>query len=218
MIVPFDLDNFFEVNDKIDFVVENEVVIIDNFYKNFEEYYKICTNLYVPSWKNIVGSRNFIDYYDCRPIIQHRYPKDNFYIKCELLAKIVYQVWEETSDLYFENSEVFIMFNYYKNIKKNVKNNMQFHPHVDPDSYNIIIYMDKVCSGGTAIYDMEPIENKEHENVLYDVTGIDKTIIQAKPNRCVIFKGDCVHGGYIEDHTQYENNWRINEVSFLQKK
>lgn len=214
MIIPYHLDDLLEVNENLEVVVENNVVIIDDFYKNFDTYYEMCTNAYVPSWKKEnSNSLNFNEYYDCRPIIQNLTPTRNYFNKLTVLGEIIEKVWDEEYLLHLGGDHN-ITFNYYKNIRKNVSNNMQFHPHID-DAYNVIVYIDKVCSGGTAIYDMPHVENKEHENVLYDITGIDKTIIDAKPNRCVIFHGDQMHGGYIEDHTQYEDNWRINEVTFL---
>jgi hypothetical protein len=90
------------------------------------------------------------------------------------------------------------------------------HPHVDY-YLNCIIYLDKICSGGTAIYDIKNLDNHEHLNLLYDVSNVPFKLIQAKPNRLVLFNGDRFHGGYISDHTMYETNWRINQVVFFDK-
>lgn len=212
MIKPFDVDYLVEVNEEIEVVVDDGVIIIDNFYKNFDALYDVCSNMHIPSWKKSENSRNFIDYFDCRPVFQNSNPGVNFYNKFSMLKEIIQKVYEIDGEMYLDKPD--ITFNYYKNIEKNVSNNMQFYPHKD-HTFNCLVYIDHICSGGTALYNMDDIENKEDEYVLYDVSGIEKHVIEAKQNRMVIFHGDIMHGGYIKDHTKYENDWRINEVSFL---
>jgi len=107
-------------------------------------------------------------------------------------------------------------FNYFKNNKKNVSNNFQHFPHID-NYYNALVYLDKICSGGTAIYDMPSIVNTEQYNLLYDISNYSKRVIKAIPNRLVIFNGRQMHGGYIEDHNKYVNNWRFNQVLFFRQ-
>jgi hypothetical protein len=211
MIVPVDLEHISEINENLDVYYKNGVAIIDNFYKNYDALYEMCTNMHVPSWKKTNGSANFVDYYDCRPIMQNDNAGENYTNKIRSLNDIIDQIWDPLPQTL---CQMHIAFNYYKNIKRNVSNKMQFYPHID-EAFNCICFIDKICSGGTAIYDMDFIENRENEYVLYDISNIPKIVIEAKPNRMIIIPGKLMHGGYIEDHTKYENDWRINEVTFF---
>ena len=214
MIIPFNPDDIFEINESCDLVsFEDEVLVVDNWYKNYDEIKNILLNTPVPRWKWSEGGSNFVDYFDCRLVLPvHFYSnKTNIHMeKYDVLLERFYKATNLrlTTDLY--------EFNYYKNIKAGVSDSLQHYPHVD-EAFNCIIYLDSICSGGTAIYDLaEPLENKEDENLLFDVSRLGKKIIPAKPNRLVIFKGDKYHGGYIQDHNKYLDDWRINQVMFFQ--
>lgn len=209
-IRPFIPDELFEINE--DYVItsyKDNILIIDDFYKNFEDIYEILTNMAVPIYKTSKNSRNFKDYYDCRPIINSL----NVATHREEIEQLCIEFFnvDVKASPYYE-------FNFYKNIKSDVDNKLQHFPHVDK-ALSAIIYFDKVSSGGTAFYpNMDHISNNEHENLLYDISHLDKFVIQAKPNRLVLFKGQIFHGGYIEDHDKYLNDWRINQVVYIESK
>jgi hypothetical protein len=193
---------------------KDNILIIDNWYKNYNEMYEIVTNMPLPRWKWKEGSRNFIDYYDCRPVLNMNYNPyeavSNYYRE---VKKLVVEHFREEKVLNVKGN--FLEFNFYKNINKDVSSNFQHYPHADFD-YNCIIYLDKVSSGGTALYrNIEQLVNKEMENLLLDVSKYEKVIIPAKPNRLVIFSGKVYHGGYINNHNDYIDNWRMNQVFFL---
>jgi hypothetical protein len=68
-----------------------------------------------------------------------------------------------------------------------------------------------------AVYETKNITNREHINLMYNISNIPiKRIIESIPNRCVIFPGHLYHGGYIKDHNTYYYNWRINLVNFYE--
>jgi hypothetical protein len=93
---------------------------------------------------------------------------------------------------------------------------MQHHPHYDTDMLNVLTYIDKHADGGTAIYEDIDVENKEGANLIIDVSAYKiKEIIPAKPNRCVIFSGNKLHGAYINDNNIYYNNWRITQATIV---
>lgn len=214
MITPYNPDDVFELNANYNVVsFEDEVLVIDNWYKNYDEITNILFNTPVPRWKWTEGSHNFKDYFDCRLILPVHFftEKTNEHLReyVRLLDKFYGVSYATLVNSVYE-------FNYYKNIKADVGNALQHHPHVDY-TFNCIIYLDNISSGGTAIYDLaEPLENKEHENLLFNVSKLPKKIIPAKPNRLVIFKGNKYHGGYIQDHNKYLNDWRINQVIFFE--
>jgi hypothetical protein len=160
-------------------------------------------------WKE--GSRNFVDYYDCRPIFPI-HPDRIDYEAAEIIKSLIKTHFNETRNIVLNNKVT--EFNYYKNKRFNIDRSFQFFPH-DDDNYNAIVYLDKVSSGGTAFYNIPRIENNETLNLLYDVSKFPRMVIKAKPNRLVIFDGTVMHGGFIEDHNKYVNDWRINQVMFF---
>jgi hypothetical protein len=213
MIKPIIYDELFEINDNLVPSFSDGVLVIDNFYKNYDEIHEILNNMYVPIWKSSEISRNFKDYYDCRLILQNNTKIEKFKILINSICQLIeYYYNQKVKSI---NGMDYI-FNYYNCIKKDVSNNYQHYPHVDR-SFNLIVYLDKISSGGTAFYpNLKNFENKEHDNLLFDVSEFEKKIVQSKPNRMVLFKGDVYHGGYVENHDFYRNNnWRINQVIFF---
>tara|TARA_B110001469_G_C9397201_1_gene204440 strand:- start:92 stop:568 length:477 start_codon:yes stop_codon:yes gene_type:complete len=109
-----------------------------------------------------------------------------------------------------------LAFNVFKHKKENLPLTMQHHPHYDTDMLNVLTYIDKHADGGTAIYEDIDVENKEGANLIIDVSAYKiKEIIPAKPNRCVIFSGNKLHGAYINDNNIYYNNWRITQATIV---
>lgn len=213
MNLPFVGEGLFDINPNITVTGNKNVVIVDNWYLKYEELYNVLNNTPVARWKWVEGSRNFIDYYDCRPV----FPLNSLAISRQgafIIKDIIKNYFRETSE--FDLSNHIAEFNFYKNIKKDISKDLQHFPHSDRD-YNALVYLDKICSGGTALYDMPLIKNEEQFNLLHDVSNYSKKIIKAAPNRLVIFNGRQMHGGYIEDHNKYINDWRFNQVMFFSR-
>ncbi|MEK9768160.1 MAG: hypothetical protein VW683_04475 [Betaproteobacteria bacterium] len=218
MIIPYDHHlTLFDINPdaKISFV--DGVIIIDDYYKNYEDIYDLSQNMAVPRFKWFKGeSRNFVDYYDCRPIIHGEASPMSCakHFATFSLIKKYFGFDGELQPLHFGYE-----FNYFKHIQ-NIPpdNNIQFAPHKDPYTFASIIYLDKVSSGGTIFYtnedDFDDYVFEEHIDLLVDVKNCSSRIVRAKPNRHIIFEGSSLHGGYIEDHQKYINDWRINQVLF----
>lgn len=216
MIIPIIPEELFELNIDVKPTFEGEAIIIDDIFKNYKDILDVCYNLPVEQWKSSPTTRNFKDYYDCRPIFANHFPpQSQLNFKASFFQSLI--------DFYFKVDYNIALadkrfhFNYFKHKNKNISNSYQFHPHYDM-SFNVIFYIDPFENGGTAIYENKDIGNTEHENVLMDISNFSiKQIIQSKPNRCVIFPGHHMHGGYIENHDIYYHNWRINLVNFLKK-
>ena len=213
MITPVIFDDLFEINDDLVPKFKNGIIVIDNFYKNFDEIYSMLSNMRVNRWKASKESRNYIDYYDCKISIKNANFGEKYEKKIQFLMQLI-------GDYYKENRLKIMSpnysFNYYKNLLKGVPNNLQHFPHAD-FAYNALVTFDKVCSGGTAIYpNIKKLENTEENNLLYDISDLDAFIIPSKQNRLIIFNGGLYHGGYIENHDAYTGeNWRINQVMFF---
>lgn len=213
MIIPFIPEDLFELNDNLQPQFDGEIIIIDNIFKNYNQILEVCLNTPVEQWKNTSTSRNFKDYYDCRPSFQNYFPNiDKINKRLNTLLLITSYFFKlklkPVANKTFE-------FNYFKHLKKDIPSNLQFHPHYD-GAYNIIFYIDPFENGGTALYENKDVTNNEHKNLLKDISSFKlKRVIESKPNRCAIFNGKNLHGGYIQDHNIYYYNWRINLVHFL---
>ena len=213
MISPFIVDELFCVNETLEINFVEDVIIIDNYYKNYDDIYEVLTNMAVPRWKWSESTRNFKDYYDCRPRISNSWYSDKYETSIRNIFNLINKYYNvNTTD--FHVSTIDYEFNYLRHIKDIPDNNFQFYPHTD-SFYASIIFLDKVSSGGTALYEnVGYIENKEDEYLFYDVGKMNKRVIESKPNRHIIFKATNYHGGYIEDHKKYIDDWRINQVMF----
>jgi len=220
MFDPIDVNELFELNP--DYKVEsfeNGVLVIDDWYKNYEEIHEVLQNATPVKWKgNIEGSRNFKDYYDCRHFIQNKDAGEKYQLMINTISELIKKHWNVPYDIGYANDPV-LDFNYYSGLKENVKDSMQFAPHVDAD-FSVLIYMDKISNGGTGIYNTV-VQEDESKTLLFDMeTQSPNTkyqmvdIAEAKPNRLVIFPGTQRHGGVIFDHKSYYKKWRINQVIF----
>ena len=90
----------------------------------------------------------------------------------------------------------------------------------------MVVYLDKISSGGTALYYETDEKMMQHMKDagdgdletynLMDISGLNFEVLQSKPNRCVIFDGNIWHGMYVEDHDKYRDEWRFNYCQFLE--
>lgn len=215
MAVPYTHHTLFEINDNLEIKQETigpfKYLYIDNFYKRPDEIHKMFEQSWFINWKLDVKGHNFKDYYDCRihiPLNYHGFSNENK--TTDWLKKSL----GLDPKLYCPeiSTNIFTWIN-----KPNTKN-IQFWPHQDP-TFNVLVYLDKINSGGTALYPKIPQNiQPEHIDLRYDISSIRENmqIIPSVFNRCVIFDGGIPHGGYIEDHNKYSNgNWRYNTVYFF---
>ena len=213
MTTPFIVEELFKLNPNSKITYHTDWVCIDDFYEDINKIQKAFEHMYVESWKMSQWSRNFKDYYDCRPMFANWEPlQEMIDARLKPLNKLIGQLvsWQ---DVGIEKS---LAFNVFKHKKENLPLTMQHHPHYDTDMLNVLTYIDKHADGGTAIYEDIDVENKEGANLIIDVSAYKiKEIIPAKPNRCVIFSGNKLHGAYINDNNIYYNNWRITQATIV---
>ena len=213
MTTPFIVEELFKLNPNSKITYHDDWVCIDDFYEDIDKIQKAFEHMYVESWKMSQWSRNFKDYYDCRPMFANWEPlQEMIDARLKPLNKLIGQLvsWQ---DVGIEKS---LAFNVFKHKKENLPLTMQHHPHYDTDMLNVLTYIDKHADGGTAIYEDIDVENKEGSNLIIDVSKYKiKEIIPAKPNRCVIFSGNKLHGAYINDNNIYYNNWRITQATIV---
>jgi hypothetical protein len=214
-VKPIDVNELFELNPDYEVVsFDGEVMIIDNWYKNYDQIIEVMKEQ-TPALFN-PGSddgKNGVDYYDGRVLLTNTHNNVKYGKTFEEIEKIIKMPlsvsWPQA-----------LIFNYWKNIKV-IPKNIQASPHTDKGiELACVIYLDEVCSGGTMLYDASPtitdgsgtvdINNFKHT---YEIKP--KKLIEAKPNRMVIYPGNVWHGAYIEDHSKYVDEWRINQVHFI---
>ena len=216
-------DTLFRFSEKLEPRMEDGVIYIDNLYEDPEAIYEWLENQDRPLWKYSEErqSANTVDYLDCRIIHKIGFPTRLYCNQMDMLTNICRKYWWNGDYRWDECYE----FNAFKSLKDH-GNEIQHYPHIDsaldsPDSIsviNCIVYMDKVANGGTATYEGTWITNEEAVNLLYPVGELFdiKKIIPAKFNRLVMFPGNCLHGGYIDDYSKYMgDSWRYTQVTFF---
>jgi len=203
-------------------VMDNGVLIIDDFYENPDEIYDMLENRPLPLWKYNPerNSPNGDEYFDCRVVDMNGHPSRIYYRDMQRILDICRRYWHK-GDYNWNTHYEFNCFSSPNVFDKS----MQHYPHIDsaldvPDNMatlNMLIYMDKEEDGGTAIYGGEWITNREEEGLLYPVEDRFKLerVIPAKYNRCVIFPGNQMHGAYIEDYSKYVEKFRYTQVIFF---
>ena len=201
---------------------EKKCVIIDNYYENPEDVYEFVQKRDVPLWKynEERNSPNGTDYLDCRIVDKIGHPTRGWVNSIERLANVARQYWHKGDYSWRDDFEV----NCFKTINV-LDNKLQHYPHIDgnfddPDDcsvINVLVYLDKVEDGGTAVYESAWIPNNEGEGLLQPVEEIMDLayVIPAKFNRCVMFTGNKMHGAYINDYNKYKDDWRLSQVFFL---
>jgi len=222
----FIYDELFAINPKLEHEFDGLTITIRNFYENPQDIYDFIMNRQFPMWKYSTErqSKNGIEYNDCRIVDTIGHPTRKYFADFERIQNICRQYyWKGKYDWTLLQE-----FNLFQTITE-FDPKMQHYPHIDsafitPDhlsTLNMLVYLDKECSGGTAVYKGEWISNEEHLGVMYPVedTFEVERIIPAEFNTCVIFPGNRLHGAWIDDYTKYSgDNWRISQVQFLQPK
>ena len=216
-------DTLFRFSEKLEPRMEDGVIYIDNLYEDPEAIYEWLENQDRPLWKYSEERQtaNTVDYLDCRIIHKIGFPTRLYNNQMDMLTNICRKYWW-TGDYYWDEC---YEFNAFQSLKDHGPE-IQHYPHIDsaldsPDSnsvINCIVYMDKVANGGTATYEGTWITNREEVNLLYPVGELFdvKNIIPAKFNRLVMFPGNCLHGGYIDDYSKYMgDSWRYTQVTFF---
>jgi hypothetical protein len=219
----FVLDDLFKFSSNFNAEFDGFALTIDNFYENAEDLHDWIQNRQYPMWKYSKErpSRNGIDYNDCRITDKIAHPTRIYETEMDRLLNICRKYFHKGE----YNWDRIYEFNCFQTLSV-FDNAIQHYPHTDseldtPDdesTLNMIVYMDKQESGGTAVYNGTWLSNDEHLNVLYPVEErfeIER-IIPAKFNRCVIFPGNRIHGAWIEDYNKYTgDSWRFTQATFF---
>ena len=221
MIIPYLHHELFALSNQISTGVEyiegiGPVVIIDNFYAYPDDIQSMLHSAWVPSYHLNAKSRNFKDYYDCRHNIQVTPTEHPTEHESQMLIRDVAK-----HKLGFEcvDKEYDYAFNYFKWISEDVPGqNIQSYPHQDSLNHIAsVIYMNDSEKHGTAFYYNVNTDQDEVIDIRVDVDQNAElaTVIPARKNRCIVYPSWYVHGAYIQDHSEWVDNWRISQVYFM---
>ena len=220
----FALDDMFKFSSKLESSYDGFALTIDNLYEDPEKLYDWINSQSFPFWKynpERGESSNSKVYNDCGLVYTVAHPTRTYYNEMDRILNLCREYWWKHDYDWQRIYEV----NCFQTITE-FDPKMQHYPHIDsafntPDNkstLNMLVYLDKEENGGTAVYDGEWITNDERIHMLYPVEErfTIERIIPSKFNRCVIFPGNRLHGGYIEDYEKYSGEgWRFTQVQFF---
>ena len=190
--------------------------IVDNFLKNFETVQQCLYDCPHENYHMSKDGRNFKDYYDCRTFFRNVTPDENLVEERKKYFTYLINAIEEWEH-HAPHWDPAFYFNIFKMGDRKLEAGKEWGqvPHVE-DSINMIVYIDRVCEGGTALYKKQySIEQQEPDDALMDLTDYEYDLVEAKPNRMVLFDGNRLHGAMFNDYSKYYNEPRINMVQFF---
>jgi len=216
---PFLYDKVFAVSNNMQgnilFSENNKILVIDNLFKNYSELQKVVFSSSVGNWKYKNGTKNYIDYYDCRLSFLDK-PYEIF----NVAKTIIEEQYGKNSFAVVGHPEA----NWFKQI--NAKRANYAVPHQDnfvPNAnlYTCLVYLnsEEDCFGGTAFF------NKlKDDSVIEDLDywGSDPSCweklghVEMKPNRLVIFPANLYHSAY-HPVNGYYNTPRITLVWWMKE-
>ena len=222
MIKPFVAERLFKPNYSWEMETHENYIVIDNFFEDFDSIYDYMYNSHHENWKIGSNERNFIDYYDCRTVINNTWPDQELIDK---RMEYYFQLGKFCAPDIPVSIQRTFSFNIWSIVTPEVSKDLQVIPHKER-ALNMVVYLDKISSGGTALYYETDEKMMQHMKDagdgdletynLMDISGLNFEVLQSKPNRCVIFDGNIWHGMYVEDHDKYRDEWLYNYCHFLE--
>jgi hypothetical protein len=218
MPIPYLHHELFELNSGIRagrYEIEGigPIVIVDQMYKYPSDIQLMLDQAWVPSHHINKHSRNFKDYYDCRYTIHPTITEHSSEFEAQKLIRDLARTHLGYDCL---DKEYEYIFNCFKWINS-PEQSYQMMPHQDSTNHIAsVTYFNDNENHGTAFYtDVEPT-HEEVENVSLDIneyaTLVD--VIPAKKNRTIIYPSWYWHGAYMNDHSEWVDNWRYSQVYF----
>jgi hypothetical protein len=218
------------------------VIVCDNLLNDYKKVRDVLLRGPVGNWKYTEGTRNFIDYYDCRNFLA---PTDvpNPYV--DALYRLVFHVWKVNTKV---TSTTSLESNWFLQIKPRESDYATPHSDMNPEQceigYAVITYLntEDECTGGTAFFRSRSLNTMSVRNHIHDMYELIKKKpylnengqrfwassrvmeewecvghIEMKPGRTIIFPADCFHAAFIPDD-RYMDYPRLNVVTFLEEK
>jgi hypothetical protein len=198
---PILIDDIFAINEEFSVeVIDDDIVVIDNLFKDWTKVRDVYIDAPAFNWKMPEGTRNFIDYYDCR----HHFIHPQKYPFVDAVCKILEHVHKYKFKTYLGENNAH-RTNWFKQIKPKTSDWAQIHQDGrTPGEFTMITYLntEEECSGGTSLFKtMNTRDIDGHTGVNYwskvPKEKLGKIInIEMKPNRTFIFKSDIPHAAW----------------------
>jgi hypothetical protein len=207
---PILIDEVFAVNDEFNVeVVDGDIVIIDNLFKDWTKIRDAFIDAPAFNWRVPKGTRNFIDYYDCRHYFMH----EQQYGFTDPIANVLEHVHKckFKKKLLGENNSV--RTNWFKQINPKRSDWAQIHRDGETaGEFTMITFLntEEECSGGTSLF------KTMQKGVMDGHTGMDywtkvpiekmgKILnIEMKPGRTIIFESHIPHAAWHPKNSFYD--------------
>lgn len=198
---PILIDDVFAINDEFHVeVIDNDIVIINDMFKDWTKIRNVFIDAPAFNWKMPEGTRNFIDYYDCR----HHFLHHQEYPFAKAVTKILKHVHNCDFNIHLGENNA-LRTNWFKQIKPKKSNWAQIHRDgAAPGEYTMITFLntEEESSGGTSLFkNIKSSDMDGHTGMDYwskvPKEKLGKIInIEMKPNKTVIFKSDIPHAAW----------------------
>ena len=190
---PVLINEVFAINDDVHIEQIGDCIIIDNLFKDYVKIREAFIDAPAFNWKIPKGTRNFIDYYDCRHFFSH-YEGFPF---TDCIRKIIEHVWSRDTQLQRHG----IRTNWFKQINPKISDWSEVHIDAShKGEYTMITTLNTLeeCSGGTSLFtDLDHIDG--HKGLTYwsklknHGTPLN---IEMKPGRTIIFPSEIPHAAW----------------------
>lgn len=189
------------------------IVIIDQMYKYADDIKLMLDQAWVPSYHFNKHSRNYKDYYDCRYVIHPTTTEHSREFEAQMLIRDLARthLGYDCLEKHYE-----YIFNCFKWINPPEQSH-QMMPHQDSQNHIAsVTYFNDNENHGTAFYTDVKLTHEEVEDVRLDVKKYANLVdvIPAKKNRTIIYPSWYWHGAYMNDHSEWVDDWRYSQVYF----
>ena len=198
---PILINEVFAINNEFNVeVIDEDIIIIDNMFKEWIKVRDVFIDAPAFNWRMPEGTRNFIDYYDCR----HYYAHEQIYPFVDAVRKVLSHVHKCKFTQFLGEGNA-MRTNWFKQINPKRSEWAQIHQDGNtPGEYTMITYLntEEESSGGTSIFKtMDKKYMDGHTGVDYwskvSREKLGKIInIEMKPNRTIIFKSEIPHAAW----------------------
>ena len=190
---PILLDEVFAINDPVHVERIGDCIIIDNFFKDWTKIRNAFIDAPAFNWKMPKGTRNFIDYYDCRHFYSHYegFPFTDF------IEKIIKYVWSHDTRILKHGMRT----NWFKQINPKTSDWAQVHnDSTRKGEYTMITFLNTLdeCSGGTTLFNnLDPIDGHTGATYWSNLKNYGTPLnIEMKPGRTIIFPSEIPHAAW----------------------
>jgi hypothetical protein len=193
-IGPVLLNEVFAVSEDVHIEKIDDIVIIDNFFRDWTKIRDVFVDAPAFNWKMPEGTRNFIDYYDCR----HFYKVHFGFPFQKVIPKIIKHVYGVETRM--EDNGV--RTNWFKQINPKSSDWSQIHKdwHEIGKEFTVITFLntEEECSGGTSFFKgLDPIDGHTGMTYWSNLKNYGKPLnIEMKPGRTIIFKSEIPHAAW----------------------